>query len=744
MMERLWIDTVDFQNKGGWQTETQFVREMGQAYLIANDVPGEPVADAETTFTVTEEGYYRFFVRTKNWRMPEAPGQFHLKVDDADMSHVCGMLPTPSWYWEIAGDMYLTPGTHTLHLCDHTGWLARCAAVLITNDFDFTPSPEKERLLKERAEILHINTEPMDAGSWDFVVVGAGPGGIPAAISAARNGLKTALICGRPYIGGNASEEGTIGFDGAAARNTGAHETGIANEIKRTKEHFGITWQVALEKLVAAEPLLTVFTDMLCVDAVSKDHIIQEISCVHTMTLQKYTFRGTYFADCSGDGWLGYYAGAYYRLGREAFHEYEEAFAPKQPDTLTMSGCLCKSTADWFMRGFYMERSLEDCTFNPPEWAVRLPEHTESGRTQKKDHTAEWWLENSNDHDDLWDAEFARDELVRLGVGYFHWLKNICPDKDRFRTHRMTRLALHNSKRENRRLIGDYVLSQKDIELEKQFEDTVTYHGWAIDVHHPKGMYSGAEGPFHLNMNIPVLPIPYRCLYSKNIRNLFVASRCSSVSHLALGSTRVENTIATMGQAAGCAAAICMQKGIYPRDIYANHIKELQQHLLKDDQTIWGLRNEDPADLAKTAAIHASSENLTKGGAAANIINGHLRSTADCCNAWISEDTGLPQSITLTWPHPVTASEVRITTDTDLTYPRFSVWEIPPFGLTAKNLTVECLSDSEIVRTLSITDNYRRQMRLQFPPTVFDSLRITVTETSGDPVAVLNEVRVYR
>jgi len=742
-MEHIWIDTVNFMNLGGWQPETQFVREMGQPYLIANDVPGTPVEDAVTKFTTTEEGYYRFFVRTKNWRMPEAPGRFSLQVDGTDMTHVCGTLPTPGWYWEIAGDLYLTPGIHTLHLCDHTGWLSRCAAILITNDLDFTPSPEKERLLKQRAEILNLTTAPLDMGMWDFIVVGAGPGGIPAAISAARNGLKTALICGRPHIGGNASEEGTIGFDGAGAKNPGNHETGIANEIKRTKEHFGITWQAALEKLVADEPLITVFTDMLCVDADTNEHRIKSIHCVHTLTLQKYIFNGSYFADCSGDGWLGYYAGACYRLGREAFHEYEEVFAPKQPDTLTMSGCLCKSTPDWYMRGFFMERGEDDSSFLPPDWAVSLPEQTESGRTQKKDHTAEWWLENSNDHDDLWEAEFARDELVRLGVGYFHWLKNVCPEKDRFRTHRLTRLALHNSKRENRRLIGDYVLSQKDIEQKKQFEDTVAYHGWGIDVHHPLGMYSGAEGPFHLNMVIPVLPIPYRCLYSKNIRNLFVASRCSSFSHLALGSTRVENTIATLGQVVGTAAALCKEKGILPRHIYENYIKELQQRLLKDDQTIWGLSNQDANDLAKTASVSASSEALSKNGKASNITDGHLRSTENSCHAWISDNTGLPQSITLTWSKPVAASKVQITTETDLTYPLYSVWEIPPFGLTAKDVTVELLSGSEVLRTLCIKDNYRRQMRLTFENSCFDSLRITITATSGEPIAVLNEVRVY-
>ncbi len=741
-MEKIWIDTVDFEHYGGWQVETQFVREMGQPYLIANDVPGVPVKDASTSFTVGEEGYYRIFVRTKNWKLPEAPGRFKISVDGSEVENLCGKMPTPSWYWEIAGDVYLKSGKHTLSLCDKTGWLSRCSAVVITNDFDFTPSPEKNMLLKQRAEIKNINTDVKNMGEWDFVVVGAGPGGIGAAVSAARQGLKTALLCGRPFVGGNASDEGTIGPDSAGAKNPNYHETGIANEIKRICEKNKSTWQKAIEILLEENPLVTVFTNTLCIDANTENCKIKSIEAVDTMTLEKYIFYGDMYADCSGDGWLGYYAGAAYRVGREATHEYGEKFAPESPDTLTMSGCLCKGGKDWYMRGFYMEEQNEETPFVSPSWAPKLPAGTENKREQKKMHTAEWWLENSNDYDDLWEEEYARDALVCLGVGYFNWLKNESPQKEEFKNHKLTRIALHNSKRENRRIIGDYVLSQTDIAEGKEFDDVITYHGWGIDVHHPKGMYSGEEGPFHLNMEIEPMPVPYRCLYSKNIENLFMASRCSSVTHLALGSTRIENTIITFGQTVGVAAYMCKKYNTTPRGIYEKHIKELQQHLILDDQTILELVNLDENDRSRSADIIATSENTEKSGFAKNVINGKLRSYENECNAWVSKN-GLPQSICLKWNKAIDISLVQITAETDLTYPLYSFQDAPYFGFTAKDLIVELYHKGICVDKKEIVDNFKRQMRLKFSGIKADEVKITVTETSGEDIVVLNEIRVY-
>ena len=168
-------------------------------------------------------------------------------------------------------------------------------------------------------------------------------------------------------------------------------------------------------------------------------------------------------------------------------------------------------------------------------------------------------------------------------------------------------MPIWNAKRETRRLLGDHVLTQQDVQSARLFPDRISYGGWPLDIHHPRGIYSGKEGPYQFDAPTPLYTIPYRCLYSKNIGNLLFAGRDCSVTHVALGSVRVESTLATLGQAAGAAAGLCVRHRAMPRDIYTGHIAELQQVLLRQDQYIPEMKNEDPADLARTASVTASS-----------------------------------------------------------------------------------------------------------------------------------------
>lgn len=895
-MERIWLDALEFDYLGGWRKETQFVRSVGQGYLIASDIPGTPVKNAETAFKVADGGMYRIFVRTKNWRLPEAPGRFKMAVDGRELPTLCGGMPNHNWYWEIAGDVKLEAGEHIISAIDKSGWLGRFSAVVITNDMDFTPTPEVERLLKQRAECKKISLLPTEREKFDLVIVGAGPGGFAAAISAARNGLKTALISGRPAVGGNASDEGTINMDGASAHHFGMHETGIANEIKATKEHFGCSVQKAMEMLLSAENNLTVYTNELCIDAETKNGKIISVTTVNTETLERFIYTADLFADCSGDGWLGYYAGAAYRLGREAKWEHNESLAPENPDTLTMSGCICDHLPNApKMRTFEVEKTDEPQDFITPPWAIQIKESDIPGREPINFSKTEWWVENSNDYDDLWNDEFTRDEMLRLGVGYFGWLKNIYSGKEKTKNYRLKALALHLSKRESRRLIGDYILSENDYAPNISFPDTVSYCGWALDVHHPKGIFSGKEGPFLCNKSVPITPIPYRCLYSKNINNLFMAGRCCSVTHLGLGSVRVESTIATLGQVVGTAAALCVKHSVAPRGIYESHIKELQQLLIKQDMTIPGIKNEDKKDIAPLCKITATSfdnnykmpltygfsgewieienehfcgphwknrflgaeyykvlvknpgaeqkitvrlyhtdekdiphlteektlileknyegwltlpltptskgtgflisitptdkilwrqramsysclrhiyfENgekfsedfnapeldynsktyaLTK-GEPKKIINGYTRPDDTDCNAWISSPAeAMPQSITLELPYKKEISSVQITTDTDLTYPRFAfqppVTTVEPehkSGYCAKELTLYILVSGKWKEVDSIKNNYRRQIKFSFAPLVAEAVKITVNSTSGESSVKLYEIRIY-
>ena len=209
--------------------------------------------------------------------------------------------------------------------------------------------------------------------------------------------------------------------------------------------------------------------------------------------------------------------------------------------------------------------------------------------------------------DDLEDPEGARDELIRITFAYWGWIKNHWAEKDKARTYEMVYVPYMDARRETRRLVGDYILKQQDAEQGVMFPDRISYGGWSLDVHHPKGIHSGKEGPYYFDGRVPIYSIPYRTIYSTNIVNLLFAGRCMSVTHIALGTVRVEATLSTVGQAAGTAAALCIRHGVTPRELGQRHIVELQQQLLKDDQYIPELKNEDPADLARGAKVSASS-----------------------------------------------------------------------------------------------------------------------------------------
>ena len=197
-------------------------------------------------------------------------------------------------------------------------------------------------------------------------------------------------------------------------------------------------------------------------------------------------------------------------------------------------------------------------------------------------------------------------------LGFYDHLKNHWSKKETVENERLVFASVFNGRRESRCLIGDYILTQDDCETSRDFGDTITYTGWAIDVHHPMGIYSGKEGPLCFARHVRQPKIPYRCLYSKNIQNLLFAGRNISVTHLALGTARVQNTIATIGQAAGTVAVMCVRLGETPRGIYQRHIKTLQQTLIKNDQWIPGVKNEDPGDPCLTAAVKASSVSHTE------------------------------------------------------------------------------------------------------------------------------------
>jgi len=603
----IWVDALDFEEKGGWKEDTQFVHLMGSGYLIAADEPGIPVADATVTVTIPESGTYRIWVRDRNWLRPHNPGTFRVMIDGKETGNVLGQLPSDDWLWEIAGDIELEAGTHTLSLHDLTGYFGRCASIILTTDMDYLPSREIHRIHADRARIKGMEPGIREGGHFDLIIAGGGPAGCPAAIAAARKGVKVLLIQNRPTLGGNGSSEVGITFDGATSAHIYARESGIAEEIRRLRdkdpEYYG-DWERALHKLVEAEPNITLLCNNHVYDAdMESASVLRGVYSMNIRTLEKAHFTAKLFMDCTGDAWLGYYAGAKLRFGREAKWQHQESIAADIADTMTMSGCIKSGN-----RPFFFDTG-EKVTYHAPQWVPPLPKtDKEFGRVIKGNgNTMPWWLEAPNTYDDMWDGEQSRDALLMVVLGYYDYIKNHWSGKDRAANYRLRFVSVFNGRRESRRFVGDYIMTQGDATSGRHFEDAIGYSGWAVDLHHPEGIYSGSKGPLYAALQVPMPTVPYRCLYSANIDNLFCAGRNISVTHVALGTVRVQNTIAAIAQAAGTAAAMCIRLGETPRGIYQRHMKQLQQQLLKDDLFIPGLVNESEEDPCLRAKATASS-----------------------------------------------------------------------------------------------------------------------------------------
>ncbi|MFW6171628.1 MAG: FAD-dependent oxidoreductase [Planctomycetota bacterium] len=601
----LWIDAEDFSDYGGWWLDTQFVHLMGSGYLIANGID-KPVAPASTEVEIPRAGTYRLWVRTRDWLPEYSPGQFRVAVGDRVAEPVFGRADRGGWVWESGGSFELEKGAVQLELRDLSGEYSRCDALVLTTEANYVPPADTKGVIRERARLTGLDLKPSDGGEYDVVVVGAGAAGCCAAIAAARNGAETALIQNRPVLGGNASLELGVGICGAAVSHANAREGGIIEAAGRLRTRHGFhRMSEPFRILSEQEDNLSVFLNehVHAVEMSDDEESILAVRAVDTFTGVNRRYRGSVFIDCTGDGWVGYYAGADYRFGRESREEFGEDLAPREPDEITMSGCIMGNLAI----SFRAKDQGYPVTYEPPDWALELPSPKAFGRRIRRVTTGEWWLEHPGTFNDLEQAERARDELIRITFGFWDYLKNHWPDRASAARYQLVYVPIRDARRETRRLMADYILKQQDVLQGRVFPDRIAHGGWPLDVHHPQGILSGPDGPFDCNPHVPLYTIPYRCLYSRNVSNLLFAGRHVSVTHLALGSVRVQGTLATLGQAAGTAAAMCVQRQATARGIYQRHLIELQQTLLKQDQYIPELKNEDPSDLALQAAVTASS-----------------------------------------------------------------------------------------------------------------------------------------
>ncbi|MDE3168395.1 MAG: FAD-dependent oxidoreductase, partial [Acidobacteriota bacterium] len=438
----------------------------------------------------------------------------------------------------------------------------------------------------------------------DFAIAGGGLAGVCAAITAARAGLKVVLVQDRPVLGGNASSEVRLWILGATSHmgnnNRWAREGGVVDEILvenlyRNPEGNPVILDALLLEKVRAEANITLLLNTTIGELEKgSPSTIASITGYCSQNQTRYRIQAPLFCDASGDGILGFLAGAAFRMGAEAREEFGEGFAPADAYGELLGHSLY----------FYTKDAGRPVRYVPPAFALRdiakIPRYRD---IQSSDSGCRfWWLEWGGRMDTIHDTEEIKWELWKVAYGVWDYIKN----SGRFPEARNLTLEWIGSipgKRESRRFEGDYILRQQDIVGQRRHDDAVSFGGWAIDLHPADGVYSELSPCTQWHAK-GVYQIPYRCLYSRNVDNLFLAGRLISVSHVAFGSTRVMATCGHNAQAAGMAAAMCAEGRLQPRDLLdPDRLKTLQRRLLRAGQYIPGVALDDPEDLAREAEV---------------------------------------------------------------------------------------------------------------------------------------------
>ena len=536
--------------RGGWGLDVSSMDVLGSPYLIAHGM-GRPVPDAQAEVAFPGTGPWRVWVRTRNWT-DGAPGRFRVVVDGVELPHVFG-ASSDEWTWERGDVVSVSKPSVVVALRDLTGFDGRCAGVMFVRPDASAPVGP-----------LDVRTaDPAETHEVDFVVVGGGVPGCAAAVAAARAGLTVALVQDRPVLGGNASSEIRV-WCGGESRHP------IVDELRglfMNRDGDAAVCEQARLATLQREKGLSVFLSHRAFAVEKTSAAITAVKAIDLVRNRVVRFRGRLFCDATGDGWIGYWAGADFRYGREAKSETGERSAIPRADGLVMGASLMWQTSF----------ANDDVPFSAL-WAERF---AEGGPAVN----GEWFWEYGHLRNMLTEDEAIRDRLLLAIYGAFSLAK-----KDPKNARRMlTTCPYVLGKRESRRLVGDWVLKEEDVAAQRPFEDAVATATWSMDIHYPH-----ATVPYLSRNDHPQrgrVWIPYRTIYSRTVPNLFMVGRCFSCTHLALGAVRVINTLSQLGVAAGTAAAMCCEGNCLPRDLFTRgEVRRLQRRLGGD----WP-GNPDPA-----------------------------------------------------------------------------------------------------------------------------------------------------
>ena len=581
---RFFIECETFDDLGGWSVETQCREAMGSFWIFAHGI-GRPVADAKTEIELPGNGTWYFFARTRDWsavwQRGSSAGRFQLLVDDKAFETELG-TNGPEWNWQFCGSMRLNGGKHLLALHDLTGFDGRCDAIYITNDPGDIPPDHPEKLQLFRREICNTVIED-DPEIYDLLICGGGYAGLCAALAAEDENLKTLVLQDRPVAGGCGSSEIRVWTGGVTGHDPYPELGRFARMIspvcgspgiKKDKELFEDDRKAALFK---RKQNLLFYECVIAVEHLPDDP--EKISAIITRSVRtgkETRRRGHFFVDATGDAFIARSCGCEVMYGSEGRGEFNEFLAPEHPARTVMGHSVLWETRK---KEFYVD-------FPDIDWGI---EFNEENAIPRFDCCWDW--ECGQFLDQVMDIEYIRDYGLMSCYANWSFLKNRSKRKKEWEKMDLEWVSAIGGKRESYRVKGDLILTQNDLLNSTVYPDATGCATWSIDLHFadPANCKKFKE-PFqscayHLVLPKPY-PIPYRCMYAKDMKNLFLAGRCLSLSHIAFSSVRVMRTLGMLGEVAGMAAAICVKHNCSCQEVYSKYLDELKSMMRRDKDKI--------------------------------------------------------------------------------------------------------------------------------------------------------------
>lgn len=574
-MNQYFIEAESFKNLGGWAIDQQSMDQMGSPYIMAHGL-GVPVADAETEIDVSA-GRYAVWARTRDWTAVwgkgTPAGRFDVRVDGEPLPTVLGTNGA-AWAWQKAGEIDLGAGRHTLALHDLTGFNGRCDAIYMTADLGFTP-PDDTAAIEEMRRALNWHEIAECEEDYDLIVAGGGVAGVCMALAARRTGTKTLLVNDRGVLGGCNSSDIRVCMGGQIHLPPYPRLGDVVREIAPVMGRptiYPAEYFEDARKKFAFEPLE--YQKTKCdialwehITALEKDgDVITAVVTTNVRTGRKTRYHARLFADCTGDATLARMADCAVMYGREAADTFGESLGAPDYQRLVMGHSL----------RWYSQPRDEETPFPAIDWGFDFDEDTcyfvRSG---------DWEQEAGFRRDMVEDIEYIRDYGLRAIFSNWNFQKNLSKRRGEYARDALEWISPIGGKRESYRVVGDHILTQADLETPNVYDDATACITWSIDIHFPEPDNEARFGEafrsfaYHRGIVKPY-PVPYRCLYARDVRNLFLGGRDVSASHVAFSAIRVMRTLGALGEAAGLAASVCTKHGAWPRDVYTDYLDEFK------------------------------------------------------------------------------------------------------------------------------------------------------------------------